>query len=157
MNFFNTANNTTLNPALALPGVGNPTAAQLANLQNNDFGIQAGVNGQQTGLQSLLFNAPNINGQTGVGQRGGLNLDGISAIGQTLGSLGMLYNAFQQQKLAKKQFKLQEESYRTNMRNSVDSYNTSLEDRARARYHQQGQGANSAEANQYINDNELST
>ena len=46
---------TGLNLPLALPGLaGEPTASQLANLNNNNFGMQADINGQQNAFQSLF-------------------------------------------------------------------------------------------------------
>lgn len=61
----------------------------------------------------------------------GLALSGI----QTIGSL---WSAFQQNKLAKKALNFQKDSFNINLGNSVKQYNTALEDRIRARYNTEG-------------------
>ena len=67
-------------------------------------------------------------------------------------TLGSLWNSAQQNKMAKKSFALQEESYRTNLGNQTKTYNTALEDRINARYATEGR---SGEAAAYIDKNKL--
>jgi hypothetical protein len=74
---------------------------------------------------------------------------GLSGI-QTLGSMWM---AFQQQKMAKEALKFQKSSYATNLKNQTQSYNTALEDRIGARY--KTEGRSDQEKNDYIAQNKL--
>ena len=87
-------------------------------------------------------------GKTGFFQPGGGASLALGAI-QTLGSL---WNSFQQNKLAKKSFALQERAFETNLRNQTQTYNTALEDRINARYATEGR---SGEAASYIEKNRL--
>ena len=87
-------------------------------------------------------------GKTGFFQPGGGASLALGAI-QTLGSL---WNSFQQNKLAKKSFALQERAFETNLRNQTQTYNTALEDRINARYATEGR---SGEAAGYIEKNRL--
>lgn len=93
-----------------------------------------------TGLgQSVAPEAPGNwwSGKPGVagdGVRGWLgNSQNLASVVQGIGALSSAYLGFQQLKLAKESLGLQKESYRTNMRNSTQTYNTSLEDRIRGR------------------------
>ncbi len=52
---------------------------------------------------------------------------------QGLGSLGSLWGAYQANSLAKDQFNFTKQVANTNLNNSIQSYNTALEDRLRAR------------------------
>ena len=154
MPLWKTRGNTSFNPATAenmIPNFGNMSAASqqsaLANFQGSDLGIQAGANGGQTGLQSLIFNAPTTaaNGQM---QAGGLNLDGIGSIMNGIGSAVSIYTALSKLGLAKDQFKFQKDAYNTNLNNQTQSYNTALEDRITARNH--AQGGTSADVDSYL-------
>lgn len=154
MPLFNTSGNTLFNPAVAenmIPNFGSMSnAAQqsaLTNFQGSDLGFQAGANGGQTGLQSLIYNAPTV-GQNGQMMKGGLNLDGIGSIFDGIGSAVSIYTALSNLGLAKDQFKFQKNAYNTNLKNQTQSYNTSLEDRTRARYHTQG--GTSADVDSYL-------
>ncbi len=96
---------------------------------------QTGVNPIDLGNQGLT--AMNI---------GSLAIGGL----QTLGGL---YNAFQAQKLANRQFRFNRDFSLANYGNSVQSYNTRLEDRVRARAHMEGKG--DGYISSYLNKNSL--
>jgi len=78
---------------------------------------------------------------------------GIGMMASGLQSLGSIWNAYQQNKMAKASFGLQKEAYETNMGHQVKSYNTQLEDRARARYITEGKSEE--EINAYVEKNRL--
>lgn len=67
-------------------------------------------------------------------------------------TLGSLWNSYQQNQLAKKSLALQTKAFETNLANETQSYNTSLEDRIRARYHTEGR---SEQADNYIAEHSL--
>lgn len=69
--------------------------------------------------------------------QGNLNLNNLQTLTGVIGTLGTLYGAFQQHKLAKDSFNFQKEAYEKNMANQTKSYNTALEDRINARYAQE--------------------
>ena len=58
----------------------------------------------------------------------------IGGAAQGIGAAFGIYNAFQQQKMAKQQFAFQKEAYYTNLRNQKQSYNTQLQDRINGRH-----------------------
>lgn len=93
-------------------------------------------------------------GKTFMHEGGGANIQAMGTALQGVGALGSLWSAFQQNRLAKDAFKFQRDTHNTNMRSQVQSYNTSLEDRVRARYSQEGRSAEAADA--YIEKNRLS-
>lgn len=70
-----------------------------------------------------------------------------------LGAIGNIMSAFNAQKLAKKQFEYQKGITDTNLANSIQSYNTTLADRGRARAAMEGQSPQEAAA--YIAQNSL--
>lgn len=107
--------------------VGNGLLEQLKGL----FG--GGAGGEGTGLGMNV----------GTGQ---LALGGL----QTLGNL---YGSHQANKLAKDQFKFTKDVTNTNLTNQIQSYNTALADRSRARGAMEGQDQSSVE--QYIDQNKL--
>ena len=63
----------------------------------------------------------------------GFNPDTFKFGLQGLGTLGNLWGAFQANKLARDQLDFTKNITNTNLNNSIQSYNTSLADRARAR------------------------
>ncbi|WVK89989.1 hypothetical protein [Burkholderia phage vB_BpP_HN02] len=92
----------------------------------------------------------------GAGSFGGLGLNmptlqlGLGAIG----SLANLWGGFQAQKLARDQFDFTKGITNTNLNNSIKSYNTALEDRARARGAAEGQTADQIAS--YVDRNRIS-
>lgn len=113
-----------------------------------------------TGMKQLIYG----NGSGGGGMGGGISdnaFDGkfgmnIPTFQLGLQGIGMglnFWNAFQAQKLAKEQFNFQKEFANKNLANQIKSYNTSLEDRGRARAAMEGQSAE--EAQTYIDNNRL--
>lgn len=70
-----------------------------------------------------------------------------------LGAIGNIMSAFNAQKLAKKQFEYQKGITDTNLANSIQSYNTTLADRGRARAAMEGQSPEQAAA--YLQQNSL--
>jgi len=89
-------------------------------------GGAAAAGGAAPGIFGGLFGG----GASGGGGLGGL-LGGASDI------LGGLLG-FGQNKLAKKTFNFQKDAFNANLANQVQSYNTSLEDRVRARHNTEG-------------------
>lgn len=89
-------------------------------------------------------------GQNGqVGQPGGFGgfmgkmggLEGLGSIGQGIGSAVQAYAALKGLGLAKDQLNFSKEAYGTNLANTTQSYNTTLEDRTNARFKTEGRGA----------------
>ena len=115
---------------------------QMQNQYGGNIAAGAGVAQQQMqtpgGMQSPAL--------TGC-QKFGYVMDGIGAIGG-------LWGAIQQNKIAKQQLALSREAYNTNMNNTIQSYNTQLADRIRARYIMEGRSE--AEMQEYIEKNSLS-
>lgn len=135
----------------------------LSQLQGNGLGAPMSFN------DSFLTNSPNglgANGSAltgGVGGLGGAPGDiggGMGALGYAnagitgLQTLGALWGAWQQNKMAKKQFKFTKDITNTNLANQIKSYNTALYDRARSRAVMEGQ--TDAQRDAYIADNSLS-
>lgn len=71
-----------------------------------------------------------------------------------LQSLAGIFNSMQANQLAKDQFKFTKEVTNTNLNNQIKSYNTTLSDRANARYFTQNQSQ--SDADKYIAANRLS-
>lgn len=71
-----------------------------------------------------------------------------------VGTVGNLWSAWQANKLGKEQLALATDAYNTNLNNSISQYNTSLEDRIRARA--SVTGMSDSEVNDYIAKNSLS-
>lgn len=90
----------------------------------------------------------------GAGNGLGFNLDTAKLAMSGLATLGGLWNAFQSQKMAKKQFNFTKDITETNLANSIKSYNTALGDRARSRGFTEGQSQSQIDS--YVADNSLS-
>lgn len=73
-----------------------------------------------------------------------------------LESLGKLWAGFQGAKLAKKSFEHTRDITNANLNNQISSYNTAVEDRARARFVGEGRGEGSAAEREYVERNRLS-
>lgn len=121
----------------------------------NNFGFSGGINGMQgQGGGQWMANAPGI----GTGQQGGF-FDGMSGmdIGRMgIGALQTGFNIWQgigANRLARDQFRLTRDVTNTNLNNSIQSYNTALEDRSRSRAAQEGRSQESAQ--EYIDRNRL--
>jgi hypothetical protein len=71
-----------------------------------------------------------------------------------LQTIGGLWNAWEQRKMAQQQFNYKKEITESNLKNQIQSYNTTLEDRSRSRAFTEGQDA--ATAQTYIDKNRLS-
>jgi hypothetical protein len=79
-------------------------------------------------------------------------LEGWGRMFQGLGSLGQIYAAIQGVKLGKQQLNFARQAFNTNTGNQTQTYNTSLEDRIRARYNTEGR---SGEADGYLDQHRL--
>lgn len=111
----------------------------------------AGANPGQAGAFQ-----PNLGGGTGGLGFGDLDFMGKVGVGLTgLQTLGNLWNSFQAQKLAKKQFNFTKDVTTTNLANQIQSYNTALEDRSRSRAQTEGQSASQAQS--YVDKNKLAS
>ena len=96
--------------------------AMMATFGNSDGGVGTGNTPQ---WQSSIFDYFGM-------QQGDAQVIGGAA--QGIGAAFGIYNAFQQQKMAKQQFAFQKEAYYTNLRNQSQSYNTQLQDRINGRH-----------------------
>ncbi len=106
-------------------GVGTPVTP-MTNAGGTGTGVAPVAGGQQNLGNNLLWN--------GTGENRTLNYDGMQMIAGGLQTIGNLYMAWQQNKLAKDSLQLQRDNYETNLANQTTSYNNSLEDRIRGRY-----------------------
>lgn len=132
-----------------------------------DFTPNYGLNAQSlqfTGLNpqtsGLGLQAPNFGGNptstvpgATSGFQLGLNAPTIQMGISGLSALGNLWGAFQASKLAREQLDFTKQVTNTNLNNSIQSYNTTLEDRARARG--VAEGRSDAEVQNYVNNNRL--
>lgn len=83
----------------------------------------------------------------------GLNFETANLALSGLGTIANIWAAFQAQKLAKQQFNFTKDFANTNLANQVQSYNTTLADRARSRGFTEGQAPGVTAA--YISQNSL--
>lgn len=81
---------------------------------------------------------------------GGFNMQNITSL---LGSIGSIYGAMKTYGLAKDQFNFSKDFALKNLDNQTKSYNTALEDRARARASQEGSGQSYID--EYVKKNRL--
>jgi hypothetical protein len=130
-------------PQAAVPAVASPATpgiAGAAGVANNPY-----AQASDLGLNAVTGNPMN----PGFFQAGGGATLALGAIG----TIGSLWNSFQQNKLAKQSIGLQKKAFETNLANQTQSYNTALEDRIRARYHTEGRSDKAADT--YIERNKL--
>ena len=121
-------------------------------LTNSYFGLRLPTNNDLLGLNSLAgtFGAnilspevenfmPSYQDDLNTNNTGsdttqlGFNIPTFTLGLNALSSLGGLYNAFNLNNLANKQYNLQKDVLNTNLNNQIKSYNTALEDQLRAR------------------------
>lgn len=133
-----------------LGSVGTPGVSTGLNLGSAGVGLQAPDTG---------FWAPGNNSVGGVGGAGtgiGWNTETLGLGVQSLAAIGGLYNAFQSNKLAKEQFNFTKEVTNTNLNNQIKTFNTTLEDRARARARLDGREDTEGYTQDYVNKNRIS-
>ena len=94
-------------------------------------------------LKSSLFNP----------ETGGLNFAALGDIAKGIGGFGSLYLGMKSNSQAEDALACQKKAYKTNLGNSISSYNMALEDRMRSRAVQQGDS--SAETEAYIQKHKL--
>ena len=102
----------------------------------------------------LLGGSSPLSNQSGLFGLSNNTLSGIGTGLSGLAALGNLYNAFQANSLAKKQFNYTKGVTDTNLANQIQSYNTDLSDRENARASVEGLTQN--QVNQYLAKNSLS-
>jgi hypothetical protein len=99
---------------------------------------------------------PDVLGGAGAGASPlgfGMNLPTLQLGMGALQTGAGLYTGLQALGLANKQYKLSREMANANLNNSISSYNTSLEDRVRARYGVEGKSQDEASA--YVNSHKM--
>lgn len=123
-----------------------PTAATVAYPTGPTV---ASVPAPQVGMPTMDYG-----GVASAAQGGGLGTMGAINAGLSgLQTIGQLWGAWQQMKLAKKQFNQTKKITDTNMANGIQSYNTAIEDRGRSRAFTEGQSE--AQARAYVDKNSL--
>lgn len=126
----------------SLTGVGADAAPRFA------LGSMGQANGAPT--PQFGFTPTGLPDASGLGfnlPTGQLALSGLAA-------LGNLWGAYSANKLARDQLDFTKSAFQTNLKNSLSSYNTALEDRARARGATEGQSQEQVQS--YIDKNRLS-
>ena len=83
----------------------------------------------------------------------GFNLDGLEMISKGIGTIGSIWGAVQQNKLASEMFDFQKQTYADNYANQIASYNTALQERADGRASQEGRGQRWAD--RYVEKNKI--
>lgn len=123
-----------------------------------NYGFDTGNSGAPglmapTGATSSSSLVPIAGGGAG-GFQLGLNVPTLQMGLSGLNSLGNIWGAFQAQGLARDQLNFTRNVTNANLNNSIQSYNTALADRARARGAAEGQ--TQEEINNYVASNRLS-
>lgn len=95
-------------------------------------------------------------GGTGAGTGLSWNTETLGLGIQGLAAIGGLYNAFQSNKLAKEQFNFTKDVTNTNLNSQIKTYNTAMEDRARARARLDGREDIEGYTQDYMNKNRIS-
>lgn len=143
---------------------GNPTqqASGMSWMPNNNqnMGFSSPSLDYQPGMTLGDYSSPTGAASTfGTGASGaaaglGMNIPTFQLGLGALGSLANIYGGFQANKLAKDQLSFTKNITNTNLNNSIKSYNTALEDRARSRAVAENRDQSSADV--YIEKNKLS-
>ena len=129
-------------------GVANPGFIDAAALRAM---TTAPAVGSETGVGAPVAGAPAGATRGFFGKIGGL--EGLGTIAKGLASLGGVYAALKGVGLARDQLDFSKRTYDTNLANSTKSYNTTLEDRARARFITEGRS--DEELQKYLDKNRL--
>jgi hypothetical protein len=142
-------------PAISAPAIAAPTGVM--------GGVGATVGAPATDISAVTANILNGDPQAGLGKTAIAGADGGSGFGWNMGTaqtlvgglqaFGNLYNSYQQTKMAREQLSFQKEAYQTNLENTTQNYNTTLEDRIKSRY--KFEGKSSDEANSYLDEHKL--
>lgn len=104
-----------------------PTMAAPASLGTAGFGFMPSQ------AQGINWDTSALNTPGGGGESWWQTPGMVGGIAQGIGALAGAWNAHRGLGLARDQFRFQKEAYNTNLANSIQSYNTSLEDRIRGR------------------------
>lgn len=138
------------NYGLDASGYGGTGAFPTPSVMGNSIAGFGASNPVGSYLSSPNFQANTTAGQffgytpqgNGPGGYGGLklgpNLGTLDLAVRGIGTIGSLWQAWEANKLAKQQFAFQKNVTNANMANQIQAYNTTLEDRARSRYHTEG-------------------
>lgn len=139
------SNNEWFSPSASMPMISSFGAQAPATAAIQSFGQQ----------QAAPAVTPALGGTSPAGASSGFgfNMDTGKLLLGGLQTIGSIWNAWESQKLAKKQFAFQKDVTETNLRNQIQAYNTTLEDRGRSRAHTEGQDAATAQA--YVDNNRL--
>ena len=136
-----------------LGSVGTPGVSTGLNLGSTGVGLQAPNTGFWAPGNNSVMGKPGVGGAgTGIGW----NTETLGLGVQSLAAIGGLYNAFQSNKLAKEQFNFTKEVTNTNLNNQIKTFNTTMEDRARARARLDGRGDTEGYTQDYMNKNRIS-
>lgn len=142
---------------------GNPTPQPSAmswmpGNANQGMNFSSPAMSYQPGMTMGDFSSPSSTssfmGGGGLTGQLGMNVPTFQLGLGALGSLANIYGGFQANKLAKDQLSFTKDITNTNLNNSIKTYNTALEDRARSRATAENRDQASADA--YIEANRLS-
>lgn len=139
---------------------GNPTPQPSAmswmpNNSNQGMNFNTPAMSYQPNMTMGDFSSPNTSAMgSGLTGQLGMNIPTFQLGLGAIGSLANIYGGFQANKLAKDQLSFTKNITNTNLNNSIQSYNTALEDRARSRATAENRSQSSAD--EYIEKNKLS-
>lgn len=119
-------------PSVQAPMMQAPMASNLYSLGSGDVGLGS-VPGFNTSFDSSAYLADLEKYTKGTDSGFGMNLPTFQLGLSGLMGLGNLYGAFQSNKLANKSFDATRKTAGDNYRNTVQSYNTALEDQRNVR------------------------
>ena len=136
-----------------LGSVGTPGVSTGLNLGSTGVGLQAPNTGFWAPGNKSVLGKP---GAGGFGTDIGWNTETLGLGIQSLAAIGGLYNAFQSNKLANEQFNFTKEVTNTNLNNQIKTFNTTMEDRARARARLDGREDTEAYTKDYMDKNRIS-